>query len=34
VEADPDGAWQRDGYAYLTDTRGLTLRPIDPARGY
>ena len=33
-EADPDGRWQPAGYAYLTDTTGLSLRTIDPARAY
>ncbi len=32
--SDPDGTWQPGGYAYLTDERGLTLRGVDPDRGY
>lgn len=33
--ADPEARWQpREGYAYLTDERGLELRRIAPGRGY
>ena len=32
--ADPDRRWQRIGYEYLTDGRGLTLRRISPHRGF
>lgn len=32
--ADPDRRWQRIGYDYLTDPRGLTLAPIPEGRGY
>jgi glycosyltransferase involved in cell wall biosynthesis len=32
--ADPDGRWQRVGYEYLTDERGLRLAKIDPRRHY
>jgi hypothetical protein len=32
--ADPDRRWQRIGYEYLTDTRGLELRRIPARRGY
>lgn len=33
-EADPDNRWQRIGYTYLTDTTGLTLRPLPKGRGF
>ena len=32
--ADPEARWQRVGYAYLTDERGVRLKKIDPRRGY
>ena len=32
--ADPDRRWQRIGYEYLTDPRGLTLRSLRPGRGF
>lgn len=32
--ADPDRRWQRIGYEYLTDTRGLALQPVPPGRGF
>ena len=32
--ADPDCRWQRIGYEYLTDARGLTLRSLRPERGF
>ena len=32
---DPEARWQpREGYAYLTDERGLTLRPVSRRRDY
>ena len=31
---DPDRSWQSIGYAYLTDERGLRLRPISARRAY
>lgn len=32
---DPQARWQpREGYAYLTDERGLELRPVRRGRGY
>ena len=31
---DPDGRWQRAGYAYLTDEAGLRLRPVPAARTF
>jgi hypothetical protein len=33
-ELDPDGRWQRIGYDYLTDERGLRLERIEPGRDY
>jgi hypothetical protein len=33
-EADPDRRWQRIGYEYLTDTRGLALRRVGSRRGF
>lgn len=32
--ADPDARWQPVGYAYLTDTRGIALERIAPARAF
>jgi len=32
--ADPDRLWQRIGYEYLTDVRGLTLRSVQRGRGF
>jgi hypothetical protein len=32
--ADPDRRWQSIGYEYLTDPRGLTVRPLPPGRGF
>lgn len=32
--ADPDRRWQRIGYDYLTDARGLTLHQVSPHRGF
>ncbi len=32
--ADPERRWQRIGYAYLTDSTGLTLRATDARRGF
>lgn len=32
--ADPDRRWQSIGYEYLTDPRGLTLRSLQPGRGF
>lgn len=32
--ADPERRWQRIGYEYLTDPRGLTLRPVAAPRGF
>lgn len=32
--ADPDRRWQRIGYEYLTDAKGLTLRRVDTRRGF
>ena len=32
---DPEARWQpNEGYAYLTDQRGLELSPVRRARGY
>lgn len=31
---DPEARCQPEGYAYLTDERGLRLRRVDPRRGY
>jgi hypothetical protein len=32
--ADPDRRWQSIGYEYLTDSRGLVVRPVPPGRGF
>jgi hypothetical protein len=32
--ADPERRWQRIGYEYLTDTRGLELRAVTPGRSW
>jgi hypothetical protein len=32
--SDPEARWQRIGYAYLTDPRGLTLRRVSPRRAF
>ncbi len=32
--ADPDRRWQRIGYEYLTDMRGLRLQCVDTRRGF
>lgn len=32
--ADPDNRWQRIGYSYLTDERGLELRALPRGRGF
>lgn len=32
--ADPDRRWQRIGYEYLTDLRGLVLRRVAPRRAF
>jgi hypothetical protein len=32
--ADPERRWQRIGYEYLTDVRGLELRRVPPGRGF
>ena len=31
---DPDRRWQKIGYEYLTDLRGLTLRQVPPRRAF
>jgi glycosyltransferase involved in cell wall biosynthesis len=33
-QSDPERRWQRIGYEYLTDTRGLTLEKVKPSRGF
>ena len=33
-DLDPDGRWQAERYAYLTDETGLRLRRVDPRRRY
>ena len=33
-QADPSRQWQAIGYEYLTDTRGLSLRPVSTHRGF
>jgi glycosyltransferase involved in cell wall biosynthesis len=33
-ELDPDGRWQPEGYAYLTDETGLRLRQVPARRGF
>jgi glycosyltransferase involved in cell wall biosynthesis len=33
-QADPERRWQRIGYEYLTDPRGLTLRRVSPRRAF